>query len=83
VKYIMASADIVIAAPGSAADYESIKELIVEYAESLEFSLTYTGDLRNRYRLYGAGPLAWSIASECGQGGGSVLQSIATNRGPT
>ena len=43
VKYIMASADIVIAAPGSAADYESIKELIVEYAESLEFSLTYQG----------------------------------------
>lgn len=55
VKRIMARANIVIAAPRSPADYESLRALLVEYAESLGFSLTYQGfeaellDLASRY----------------------------------
>lgn len=37
------SARIVIAAPRDAADYQQIKELFVEYSESLGFSLAYQG----------------------------------------
>lgn len=37
------SASIVIAAPGHSADYQLLKELFVEYAESLGFSLAYQG----------------------------------------